>query len=120
MNGYDPDRAPDGAAWLALSEDARLQLVRDHHDRERVKLPNARLHAAIHVVVENQIALGEQAVRETVARLQAKGLTRHDALHRIGEVVTEVLLQVTGADAPDPQAVARSYEQRLAALLAEE
>jgi hypothetical protein len=120
MDAYDPDQAPAAESWLALDEDVRLQLVMDYHKRERSPLPNARLHAAIHVVIENQIALRDKAVRDTVARLQSKGLTRHDALHRIGHVVTELLLEASGAQEPDRETLGQSYEQRLAALMAEE
>jgi len=45
------------------------------------------LHATIHVVVENQIALGEVVVIDALARLRAEGLTRHDAVHAVGMVL---------------------------------
>ncbi len=117
MTAYDPEHAPDPAGWLGLNEDARLALVIEHHERAHIASPNVRLHAAIHVVVENQIAIGDRAVRETVARLQANGLSRHDALHRIGDVVTEILLEASSDPAPNRDAVSRTYEQRLAALI---
>lgn len=120
MTAYDPERQPDSQVWLGLSENTRLLLVLDYHAREQVASPNARLHAAIHVVVENQIALADAAVRETVARLQSKGLSRHEALHRIGNVVTDLLLEASDTKAEDRDAAGRSYEQRLAALLAPE
>ena len=43
----------------------------------------------MHVIVENQLALGERAVVDTLARLQAEGLDRHDAVHAIGSVLAE-------------------------------
>ena len=72
---YDPQHAPDPEAWLALDEGERTELVLQYHRRARVRLPNARLHATIHVVVENQVALGDEIpVRRTLERLRAEGL----------------------------------------------
>jgi hypothetical protein len=68
-------------------EGERAELVADYHRRARVKLPNARLHAAMHVIVENQLAEGIPAVAETLQRLRAEGLERHVALHAIGSVL---------------------------------
>ncbi len=117
---YNPDDPPSARDWLALSEDDRLEQVLAYHEREGIKSPNARLHAAIHVVVENQIALGENAVRDTVVRLQAKGMTRHEALHRIGGVVTALLLDASEEERPNLETIGQSYEQRLAALIGED
>src|SRR5438132_12245991 len=71
---YDPQHARDPEAWLALDEAERTALVLQYHRRARVRLPNARLHATIHVVVENQVALGDEIpVRRTLERLRAEG-----------------------------------------------
>ncbi len=87
MRTYDPDRRPDAPDWLDIDESARIGLALSYHRRARVCLPNAHLHATIHVVVENQIALKEPVVVETLARLQREGLSRHDAVHAIGSVL---------------------------------
>src|SRR2546422_8554725 len=87
MNSYDPDKSRAAAKWLQLDEAERIELVSAYHRRKKVHLPNAQLHAVIHVVVENQLALGEDVVVETLARLQREGLSRHDALHAIGSVL---------------------------------
>jgi hypothetical protein len=56
---YDPSQAPSAAEWLSLDEAERIYLVeRDHHD-EAVGLQNPRLHATIHVMEENQLALDD-------------------------------------------------------------
>ena len=89
MEHYDPLLAPDPAEWLAVEEGQRIALVVDYHERARVKLPNQRLHAAIHVIVENQIAMGhELPVRRVLDRLQSEGLDRHEAIHAIGSTLT--------------------------------
>jgi hypothetical protein len=90
---YDPDN-PTTADWLELDEAERIELVSSYHRRKKIRLPNAQLHAVIHVIVENQLALGETVVVDTLARLQSEGLSRHDALHAIGSVLAEDLYEL--------------------------
>jgi len=90
---YDPDN-PTAADWLELDEAERIELVSSYHRRKKIRLPNAQLHAVIHVIVENQLALGETVVVDTLARLQSEGLSRHDALHAIGSVLAEDLYEL--------------------------
>jgi hypothetical protein len=88
MDRYDPNQAPDPDEWNALDESEQIQLVKQYHKRERVKSPNTEVHAVFHVVVENQIAMGEEMnVSKTLDRLLSDGLDRHDALHAIGTVI---------------------------------
>ena len=84
MKAYDPDTSTASIQWLELDESERIELVAAYHRRRKIRLPNAQLHAVIHVVVENQVALGEDVVVNALARLQAEGLNRHEALHAIG------------------------------------
>jgi hypothetical protein len=87
-NAYDPLVAPDPDDWLVLDEDERTEMVMDFHRRARIRLPNAKVHAVLHVVVENQIAEGDALpVRRTLERLMGEGLDRHDAIHAIGTVL---------------------------------
>lgn len=86
---YDPENPPDAATWLALDEGLRIEDVSAYHERVRAQLPNARLHAAFHVIVENQLAEGIAIVRETLDRLLAEGLDRHDAIHAISSVLVK-------------------------------
>jgi hypothetical protein len=88
MEGYDPLVEPDPAAWLALDEQERIDLVEAYHLDEAIKLPSLKIHAIMHVAVENQIAEGDaQPARRTAERLMAEGLDRHDAIHAIGSVL---------------------------------
>ncbi len=94
MERYDPEVPPDPIEWLALDEGERTLLVERYHRDARVNLPKrARpIHAMIHAVVENQLALKNQTiVRETLQRLIGEGLTRHDAVHAIGSVLAEYM-----------------------------
>jgi hypothetical protein len=63
MRRYDPIKAPTPEEWLALDEQERIILAEDYHRRARIRLPNATLHATMHAVVENQIALGDETRR---------------------------------------------------------
>jgi hypothetical protein len=85
---YDAARQPDAEDWLDLDEDQRISIVMAYHHQKRVKLENAQVHAVAHVMVENQIALGEPPlVAATMARLMEEGLDRHDAIHAVGSVL---------------------------------
>ncbi len=119
MKRYDPERAPDPEQWLALDEQERSALVAAYHRRAGTTLPNARLHALVHTVVENQLAERIPVVQETVERLMAEGLGRHDAIHAVGSVVAEHIWKVMNERSlgQDPEA---AYFRRLAALTASE
>lgn len=100
INRYDPFDAPAPGDWLDLDETERIDLVQRYHRRARIRLPNARVHAAFHVIVENQIALGEQTVLRTAQRLLAEGLNRHEVIHAIGSVLAGHLFDLTRQSAP--------------------
>ena len=89
MRHYDPEIPPAASAWLALDEQERIQLAEAHHRGARIKLPNVKAHACFHIIVENQIAEGLEPVVRAMARLMNEGLSRHDALHAIGSVLTD-------------------------------
>lgn len=91
MERYDPDTAPLAQAWLSLDETERIRMVEIYHREARVDLPKAarKLHASIHTVVENQLALNDEPVVRAFTRLRKEGLSRHDAIHAIGSVVAE-------------------------------
>lgn len=92
IDDYDPQHAPDPDWWLTLDEQERIDLALDHHRRAKAQLPNAKVHAVIHAVVETQIAMGDElSVARTLDRLRAEGLDRHDALHAIGSVLARQL-----------------------------
>lgn len=118
MSAYDPDASPVPTVWLQTDEGERIELVSAYHRREKITLPNAKLHAVIHVIVENQIALGETIVIDTLARLQREGLGRHDALHAIGSVLAENLYELMQEDHESAGTPYRTYLERLQKLTA--
>ena len=96
---YDPHSEPEADKWLEMDESERTELVRTYHKRKGVALPNAFLHAAIHVTVENQIALGDQLpVKTKLDDLLREGLDRHDAIHAIGSVLAEHMFHLMKGD----------------------
>ena len=101
-----------------MEEDERINRVSDYHRHAKIKLPNLTIHAALHAVVENQIAEELQTVRETVARLQAEGLSRHDAIHAVASVLV-LRLQALMREGAPAQFETEVYSQDLRALTAE-
>jgi hypothetical protein len=90
---YDPRQHVNSEAWQALDESERIESVRQYHRQNRIRLANESLHATTHVIVENQVALGDTFVaRAVLLRLVAEGLDRHEAIHAIGSVLSEQLL----------------------------
>ena len=97
---YDPESAPDPDTWLASTEEARLEAAVAHHAQGgeiHPAIQRENLHAAVHVVVENQLAAGApRCVQETMERLMAAGASRHGAIHAIGRVAVGYVVQLLG------------------------
>jgi hypothetical protein len=92
LNRYNPHRAPNPQAWMALDEMERILLARRYDERTRARLPSPEVHAVIHVVVENQAAMGDETpVAAALERLVHEGLDRHDAIHAVGSVLSDYL-----------------------------
>ena len=111
MEAYNPECMPEPASWLELDERERIVLVETYHRVARIKLPNVTAHAALHAIVENQIALNLDPVVRAMHRLGKEGLTRHDAVHAIGSVVAEHLFDILKTNQNDDAAAlqARYY-----------
>jgi uncharacterized protein YchJ len=84
---YDPFIEPEPETWLMTDEQQRLDLVLEYHLQEEEGGANKKVHAIVHVVVENQIADSTLSVRGTLQRLMSEGLDRHQAIHAIGSVL---------------------------------
>jgi hypothetical protein len=104
MEAYNPECMPEPASWLELDEQERIVLVETYHRVARIKLPNVTAHAALHAIVENQIALNLDPVVRAMHRLGKEGLTRHDAVHAIGSVVAEHLFDMLKTNQNDDAA----------------
>ena len=114
---YDADEQPDPDVWLELDETERLDLVIDYHRRTGVQL-ETEPHAIAHVVVENQVALGEATpVPGTLDRLMDEGLDRHDAVHAIGSILMRIVFDAAH-ERDDGGDINAKYNRELAALTA--
>ena len=102
MQKYDPEKTPNPKEWLALDEWERTDLIVEYHDSAEVELPNPQLHAVCHIIVENQISMGEEVPVRTLRRLIKEGLDRHEAIHAIGSVLVEQIYNtMTGSSTKD-------------------
>ena len=97
MNVYHPSHTPNSEEWLALDESLRIDYVRNSHEmaEEEFEDEDAKnLHSLIHVIVENQIALGVEPVPSTIAKLMRQGLSRHESVHAVGAVLSKDLFEM--------------------------
>lgn len=89
MYRYRPRKPPDPAMWLSLDEQDRIGLVESFHRSERIELPNAKVHAVFHVIVENQVAEAHDPVVRAMKRLGGEGLDRHECIHAVAWVLSQ-------------------------------
>ena len=116
---YDPHEHINSHAWLALDESERTRLVVRYHRRQRIRLPNETVHALIHVIVENQVALGDAfPAKGVLFRLMSEGLDRHEAIHAIGSVLSETFFTAMSEENVDGDPNA-DYVEKLKVLSAE-
>jgi hypothetical protein len=116
VESYDPLELPPPDEWLDTEESERLRLVEDYHRRAGIRLPNVRLHSTFHVIVENQVAIGDEIpVGRTLVRLMNEGIDRHEAIHAIASVLSEHVFDVaTGVPQhADPNAAYFAALERL-------
>src|SRR5215471_6551296 len=99
MKSYDPLKPPDPQEWLSLDEQERISLIEQFHRRARIRLPNAAIHAIMHAIVENQIAMGDElTVKRKLEQLMGEGLDRHEAIHAIGWILSKQMFRALKSD----------------------
>jgi hypothetical protein len=102
VNKYNPNVTPDFEVWNALDEAERVLIVERYHKRKHIHIPNQTAHAIFHVIVENQIAMGDELnVARTLRRLMSEGLNRHEALHAVGSVFAEHMHSMLSGEPTD-------------------
>jgi hypothetical protein len=115
---YDANEQPNSENWFDLDEAERIELVIDYHRRTGAQLENPELHAMTHVVVENQVALGEATpVPTTLDRLMDEGLDRHETIHAIGSILMSIIFDAV-RKADDGDDINAKYSRELAKLTA--
>lgn len=114
IQDYDALVEPHPDDWLSTDEQQRLDVIERYHRREGIVVERAALHAAMHAVVENQIAEGDRLpVRRILQRLMAEGLDRHEAIHAIAAVlaghINEVMREPASQTRPSEQQSDRDF-----------
>ena len=96
MENYHASHAPNPDEWLEFDESTRIELVKEYHNLAGIEFQEGaiELHAMIHVVVENQIAMGADLVPETITKLMRQGLSRHDAIHAVGAILADDIFEI--------------------------
>lgn len=113
---YDPEVRPDPNDWLAMPELDRHEAVQRYHTRTNFQGESLKMHAVIHVAIENQLAEGHPAATTAMDRLITEGLDRHDAIHAVGSVLSrEMYAVMTERRLHDPELYARNLNQLTAA-----
>lgn len=109
---YDPEVAPDAARWQELGEDEQIMLAEAYHRQAEIELPNTTVHAIMHVIIENQVAQGDELpVRRAIERLMGEGLDRHEAVHAVGSVLAAHLTDTLKAGAANNAAYNAAVER---------
>jgi hypothetical protein len=102
MNTYNPLIEPNKDEWLESSEYDRIDAVREFHensDDDEFEEDNAlSIHSTLHVIVENQLAMGVDLIPETIAKLTRQGLDRHEAIHAIGAIISEDIFHIMSGE----------------------
>lgn len=118
MDSYDPTVVPNKEEWLESTESERMAAVMAYHERSEDDLDEKALtiHSSIHVIVENQLAMGVEILPETMAKLMRQGLSRHEAIHAIGAVVSGDILAIIRGE--KSQYSPKLYRRRLEKITA--
>lgn len=113
---YDPEVAPDPSRWQELDEQERIMLTEAYHRRAGIEVPNMTLHATVHAIIENQVAMGDESpTRRAIERLMGEGLDRHDAVHAVASVLAAHINDTLQAGSPNNKA----YDEAVERLTAE-
>jgi hypothetical protein len=116
---HEVSEQPRSEIWLELDETERIDAVTDYHRRTRAQLESPELHVVVHVIVENQIALGEATpVPATLGRLMDEGLDRHEVIHAIGAILMSIFHDVAREADDDGGDINAKYSRELAKLTA--
>jgi len=117
---YNPENPPGPSDWLQLPEYERVRIVATYHMVHRLKSGSAKAHAALHAIVENQAATGFGPTVRALARLQSQGLSRHEAVHAVGSVVSGFMFAAMNSPSQtDSHALQSGINTKIEALDAE-
>jgi hypothetical protein len=100
---YDATEGPDPQIWSYFDHTERIELVAAYHREAQLPGDGDELHIAVHVAIEDHIACGPTEVSWMLTRLVGEGLSRHDAIHAIGDVLLSILGEEVGKAAVTSQ-----------------
>ncbi|RLJ39053.1 hypothetical protein C8C98_2787 [Acidovorax sp. 106] len=83
---YDPDFDPDPSTWRSIDAHDRVRLVISHHAQNRISVSDNRMHALLHVNIENMLLQGKGPVTRALEKLRAEGHPRHKVIHILATV----------------------------------
>ena len=94
---YEAEHTPRADAWLALEELERMLLIVEAHTRDlpagHGQLNSLLLHALVHERAETGLAKGDAWSTRFLNKDLAKGVSRHQAIHRLGHAQLKRELQ---------------------------
>jgi len=91
MYQYNPHKKPDPETWLTMDDEEKLDLVEEFHRNAQIEIEGMTMHAVIHVVIENQLAMKIPEVLVVYQRLRQKNVNRHNAIHALGNAMSNLL-----------------------------
>ncbi len=95
----------------------RWRVVQHAHNAARIKI--SKQHAWSHMLVEDRVLAGDRAVIRALQRLQGEGMSRHNAIHAIADLLIRFMRQQHAFPTPAEQSQAqRQLNAALDALTA--
>ena len=93
MGLYHLEQAPDLEVWRSMTGAERWRVVQ---------------HALSHTLVADRVLAGDRAVIRALQRLQGEGMSRHNAIHAIADLLIRFMRQ----QHPFPTPAEQSQAQR--------
>ncbi len=118
MKSYNPEKPIDAEEWLELDESLHIELIQRYHqtiETNELEEGAGTMHALIHVIIENQLAMDICVVKEALNKLVRQSLHRHDAIHAIGAVISDDIFAILSNGETHDM---KKYRGRLARLTA--
>ena len=112
---YDAAISPASKRWLHADEGERIEAILAFHRGRKgthPETPNPRVHAIMHLLVENQVAANDPPeTKAAFERVIRAGCSRHEAIHAVGSVLAQEMYAVLKEERPfDRERTARALK----------
>ncbi|MBW2261102.1 MAG: hypothetical protein JRG91_03935 [Deltaproteobacteria bacterium] len=96
---YEAELGPDLELWIQEGMDAMIRDIAQYHvERKPHPLPEgAELHGALHYAAESHLYAGSKEAWDELEEMMITGLSRHDAIHRMGVPLMEKVADIMQA-----------------------